>query len=232
MSLSKEKVERFLSDYQKKDYKKLGKDLLFHPAICHLQLGNYKEAKRLFKVSFQAMLKPPHMWKLGGAPELLVNVFMISGSRQYARDVRLHLEEYKRNPPGNPSAAFAYIALYAYSVMEMLLPSGDPIQKYIEGLLTKPKIKDGYAMGKILKAITERDQTVFNESMTDLLKAHEGIAKYGGLRESAEGFLCMPAMTFAHIALQNTMKVELKNDYLSIKYLNFLYLQEEIGTDL
>ena len=227
MALIKEKVEKYLDDYQKKDFNKLGKDLLFHPAICHLQMGNYKEARKLFKVSIQTMLKHPFRWRIGGAPENLVDVFVLSDSRNYARIIRNHLEEYKKNPPGNPSAAFAYIALYAYSVMEMLLPSGDSIEEYIEGLLRRPKIKDGYAMGKILRAIVDRDQTVFNESMTNLLKVHEGMAKYGGLRESAEGFLCLPAMTLAYIALRNTMRVELENDYFSIGYINYLYFREK-----
>jgi hypothetical protein len=54
------------------------------------------------------------------------------------------------------------------------------------------------------------------------------MAKHGDLRWTAEGLLCMPAMSLAYVARKRDLKVEIENDYLSIGYLEYL-LQHESG---
>jgi hypothetical protein len=55
-----------------------------------------------------------------------------------------------------------------------------------------------------------------------LIEAHYGMAKFGGLRETAEGFLCLPAMSLAKVALARKMAVDAHSEYLSSGYLDYL----------
>lgn len=48
------------------------------------------------------------------------------------------------------------------------------------------------------------------------------MAKFGGLRETAEGFLCLPAMSLAKVALARKMAVDAHSEYLSSGYLDYL----------
>ena len=105
---------------------------------------------------------------------------------------------------------------------ELLYPTGKDFSKWVEVLTKRPKLKDMMAVGNIFKAILDRDETSLNSYMNDLLKAHEGIAKHGALRETAEGFLCMSAMSLAYAAHQYDLKVNVKSDYFSDGYLDFL----------
>jgi hypothetical protein len=97
----------------------------------------------------------------------------------------------------------------------------------VPGLLKKPKIKDTFAMGQIIAAIIGRDQLAFDTAMDSLLKAHRGMAKFGGLRETPEGFLCLPGMSLSAIALERGMEVNAESQYLSRGYLDYLLQRRE-----
>jgi hypothetical protein len=221
MAIDYRRLKRLLLYYER-EYSKGWDDFKFFNAICYVQLGNFAKARRLFEISFTAMFSPPLFWRDSGQPHWLVDVCVLSGRKNRYADVIDELEAYKLNPPGSPSAAISYAALYAYSVIELLAPSGTDIGGLIEGLLKRPKSEDGYGMGQTLRAIIRNDQPALDEGLGNLLKAHEGMAKRGGMRKTAEGFLCLPAMTLAYMALQRNLKVELENDYLSLGYLQFL----------
>ena len=60
-----------------------------------------------------------------------------------------------------------------------------------------------------------------------MLKAHEGMAKFGALRESSEGLICMPAMSVAYIAFKRNLGIDIKNDYLPLQYIDFLLESEK-----
>ena len=185
-------------------------------AICQTQLGNYAEAQRLFEKSCKGMLKT-QWWKKTSEPNLLVDICILCGRIEFYPDVERELDYYKIDYRGN-----SLVALYSYAVMELLSPSRNDITKWIQGLLKKPKVKDTFAMGKVFQAILDENQSAFNDGLTHLLKAHEGIAKYGSLRESAEGLLCMSAMSLAYVASKRNLKVQVENDYFSIGYLEYL----------
>lgn len=218
------KVKKRLNDYQEFGLnKKHDRDEMdFLPAICYVQLGNYSEARRLFERSFIAMFSMPKMWKTTGQPNWLVDICILSGKKDSYSEIAKELNLYKSDPIKRDSL----LALYASSVFELLIQSSTNIEISINGLLKRPKIKFCYAMGQTLYAITHGDQNAFNEGLENLLKSHDGMAKRGDLRETAEGFLCMPAMSLAHIAMRNGMKVELENDYLSTGYLQYLHNSE------
>lgn len=73
-----------------------------------------------------------------------------------------------------------------------------------------------------MQAITKQAQTVLDSALGVVLQAHRGMAKFGALRETPEGYLCLPAMALAKLALDRGMAVSVENEYLSKGYLEFL----------
>ncbi len=153
----------------------------------------------------------------------LVDICVLAGRADLYPAVLKELNLYHLDYRGN-----SLVALYSYALMELLLASGNDITECIQVLLKRPKVKDTFAIGRVLQAIVKEDQALFHEASVNLLKAHEGMAKHGALRETAEGLLCMPAMSLAYIARKHGLKVDIENDYLSIGYLEYL-LQHERG---
>ena len=98
------------------------------------------------------------------------------------------------------------------------------------GLFNKPKVKYTFAAGRIIKSVIEHCQPGFDEALSDLLKAHRGMAKFGGLRETPEGFLSLSAMSLSKIALERGLEVNVESEYLAQGYLD--YLLRESGTSL
>ncbi len=216
----KDKAERFLDDYQRRGIVKPGHDQsAFFLALCHVQLGNYAEARRLFDESILAMLRfgMRALWALSAQPHWLVDVYVLSGRMDLYSNVIRELEQYKLGKLGG-----SYVALYSYALMELLSPTGQNFSTWVKGLLEKPKIKDGYAIGLSIQAILSYEESALHNSLSALLEVHEGQATHGGLRETAEGLLCMPAMSLAYVALERNMQVVIENDYLSLGYLNYL----------
>ena len=223
MAINYAKIEKYLSDYQEMDSQEsLMKDLKFLIANCHVLLGDFMKAKCLYEKTFAAMLKPPFSWRVTGEIYSLVDICVLSGNAKRYMDLARELETYRRDSPHSKTDSFSYAALYAFAMKELLLSTGVEIDEYIQKLFKKPKIKEGYTMGLTLQAIQEGDQSKFEDGLRQFLKVHEGIAKHGGLRESAEGLLCMSGMSMAYLAIIRGMKVELENDYLSIGYLHFI----------
>jgi hypothetical protein len=110
--------------------------------------------------------------------------------------------------------------------MELLSPSGWDIQKSIKVLVRKPKWKFPYAIGQVLQSIIDYDSPGLEIAMMSLLKVHEGMAKHGGLRETAEGLICLPAMSLTYVARKRDMKIEIENEYLPLSYLDYV---SEVG---
>jgi hypothetical protein len=102
------------------------------------------------------------------------------------------------------------------------LPTGWDISVSIKALLKKPKWKLTYAAGQVLQSIVDENSLALNTTLLSLLKAHEGSAKHGELRETAEGLICMQAMALAYAALKRNLKIEIENEYFSKSYLDFL----------
>ena len=189
----------------------------FYLANCYVQLGNYPHAQQLFERSCLAMFTSPMLWERTSQPNWLVDICVLSGRIDLYPDVVRELTKYNSDRRGG-----SLVSLYSYALMEILLPSGQDISKWVDGLLKKSRVKDTYAIGLCLQAILGRDDSRLADSMLRLLEAHKGIATRGGLRESAEGLLCMPAMSLTFVAMDRSLKIEINNDYLSLGYLNYL----------
>jgi hypothetical protein len=213
----RDKVTKKLKGYQK-ILKRSDRSLAFLMGICHIQLGDYKKGRRLFERSCHATFKHPFYWKISDQPNWLVDICVLSGKTNRYPDVLRELELFKKTDRG----MLSLWALYAYGVMEFLLPTGWNVATSIQELLNVPKSKVSYANGEALLAINEKDQTGLESALISLLKAHEGKAKYGALRETSEGLLCMSAMTLAIAGIKHGLSVDMDSNYFSNGYIKFL----------
>ena len=220
------KINEYLRKYENEP--KVFEQDYFKLAICYAQLSNYRKAKELFSDSLTAMFGSNPYWRASSQPNWLVDVAVLSGRSDLYPSVLEELTLYrlsstKSNPIGNSP-----IAHYCYSVMEILYPGSGNISDWIKGLVKRPKYKDMYAIGLVIQAITSKNQILFTNSLQLLLKAHEGQAKYGELRLTPEGWVCLPAMTLSYLANQRNLKLEVENEYLPLGYLSYLREQQII----
>lgn len=210
---------KFFRDYLKKPGAK--SDIYLYIAICLVQLDNPKEAKRHFGKAVKEFLKD-RFWHRTSQPNWLVDTWVLSGKAGPQPKVMAEIEAYKQDRRGN-----SLVALYSYALMRLVLDRDSEVQEYVDGLLREPKVKYTYPMGRLIQAIVTRDQLAFDAALDDLLKAHRGMAKYGGLRETPEGYICLPAMSLSLVAMRRGMAINAESEYLPKNYLE--YLQEERG---
>jgi tetratricopeptide (TPR) repeat protein len=190
-------------------------------AICLTQLDKYPNAQHYYDLALQGFLKDRRGWHGTSQPNRLVDTYVLASQSSLSSEVWQEVEAYKLDPRGN-----SLWALYAYAMVRLMLRRDEEAVEYVPGLLKRPKIKDTFAMGRVVKAIIEHDQSAFDAALDGLLKAHRGMAKFGGLRETPEGFLCLPAMSLSKMALERSMKVNAKSEYLSKGYLDYLSRQQ------
>ncbi|MEJ2211749.1 MAG: hypothetical protein P8129_22310, partial [Anaerolineae bacterium] len=156
-------------------------------AICLVQLGDYLHAREQFSAALRDFLED-RFWHGTSEPNWLIDTYMLADQSNLFSQVSKEIEAYKLDYRGR-----ALIALYAYATICLLSGKDEEAQGYAQDLLTKPKVKDTFAMGKTIEAISAQNQEAFDAALDGLLKAHRGMAKFGGLRETPEGFLCLPA---------------------------------------
>jgi hypothetical protein len=190
----------------------------FYQGICHIQLGNYIEGKKQFYRTAESMFSLPMIWKISGQPFWIIDFCVLSGRIDLFPFVHQELEDYKKHPYMGDSNG----ALFAYGILELLYPTGWEMTKSIQALKKRPKWKLIYAWGSALEAIFNKNSLELNIALQDLLKSHEGMAKHGSLRYSAEGLLCLSAMSLVYTAIQHQIPVEIENDYFSMDYLKFI----------
>jgi hypothetical protein len=189
-------------------------------AICLTQLGDYPNAQHFYGLALRSSLRD-RLWHLSGEINRLVDALVLANQPDFYSQIAKQVETYKLDRRGD-----SLLALYAYALVRLVSGNDEEANDYVPGLLSKPKIKWTFAMGKIVKAILDRDQTAFDVALDDLLRAHQGRAKFGELRETPEGFLCLPAMSLSKMALERGLEVNAESEYLSKGYLDYL-LQSE-----
>ncbi|MCP4426768.1 MAG: hypothetical protein GY803_19930 [Chloroflexi bacterium] len=193
-------------------------------AICLVKLGKYTKANHEFSAalsggSFQN--GPGFMFFLfTGQIEKLVEAYILASQpTSFSKTLTEQIEAYKLDPRGD-----SLYALYTYALMCLLNDNDQQTAPYVSGLLKKPKVKETYAIGKTIQSILDRDQHAFDVALNELLMAHRGMAKFGSLRETPEGFLSLAAMTLSKMALDRNMTVNAESEYLSEGYLDYLLL--------
>lgn len=215
--MDKTKIEYFLNNYPLV-FGRYDDQTRFYLGNCYVQLGDYIEAQRQYERSFLAMFGPRKDWKGTGKVDWLVDTCVLSGREDLYPDVARELELYKKLSSKGGSA----MAFYAYGLMEYLLPSGWDISVSIKGLIRRPTWKLTFAIGHVIQSIMDQDTPALRDTLLNLLKVHEGMAKHGALRETPEGLICMQAMSLAYVARKRGMKIDIENEYLSLGYLDFL----------
>jgi hypothetical protein len=193
----------------------------FLEAICQAQLGNYKDAKALFEKSANAMFQAPMFWKGSGQPHWFATVCILAGRFDLYANLRQELDIFSRDFKLKNKRESLF-AVFADAIIELLLPTDKGISSQVQELLRRPKAKDMYATGLALQAILIDNQTGLENALEKLLHVHEGQAKHGDLRWTAEGLLCLPAMALAFVARKRGLRVNLTNDYLNLGYLEYL----------
>ncbi len=210
----REKTLKLLADYKKllnsdREYS------FFTFGNCYIQLTNYQEAKRNFEISILSFLKKPQMWRIN--VEWLVTTCILAGRWDLFPRIHDELENFKNTEPGNSA-----ISNLTYSMLEFVYPTGFNFDNAIEAMLKWKKDKYVFSALQVITSIMNRDQIQYESSMVDFLKVHEGKAKFGELRYTPEGLICMPGMGFAFGAMKRGLQTNIINDYLSIDYLDFL----------
>jgi tetratricopeptide (TPR) repeat protein len=185
-------------------------------AICLTQLGRYKEARRHYNRALESSFRD-RFWHDSSQPNWLVDIYALGNRSDLSAQVYEAVEAYKLDP-----RAKALWAQYAYAAVRLLTGQEVDVQEYVSELLSKPKFKKTFAIGKTLQAIVDQDQSSFDLALDELLRAHRGQAKFGGLRETPEGYLCLSAMSLSKVALQRGLPINAQSEYLSLRYLDFL----------
>lgn len=192
-------------------------------AICMTQLRRYPDAMHGYSLALQHSLAD-RFWHRTSRPNWLVDVYSLANQPDLYPKVLKEVEDYKLDYRGE-----SLVAIYAYAIVCLLSSADQEAQSYVPELLKKHKVKWTFAIGKTIEAIVECNQLNFDVALGDLLKAHRGMAKFGRLRETPEGFLCLPAMSLSKLALGRGMEVRAESEYLSMGYLDYLLEQQSLS---
>jgi tetratricopeptide (TPR) repeat protein len=187
-------------------------------AICLTQLSKYRDALHFYGQALGGFLED-RFWFRTSQPNWLVDTFILAKRPELYHQVQEEVEAYKRDPRGN-----SLVALYSYALVCLIAEEDEEAGSYVHGLLKKPKIKWTFAMGQTIQAIIAGEQSAFDAALDALLQAHRGMAKFGGLRETPEGFLCLPAMSLSKMALDRGMGLNAESEYLAKEYLEYIHV--------
>jgi hypothetical protein len=215
--MNKKRAMEIIEDENKKTWRRPD-ELFWQIAICQIMVGNVQEAYKLFRESFLASLKPPMHWSRSAQPNHLAYVYFLSCEFDYKTAVIKNLFEYRKKERIGEN----YYAQVAYAIMGLQYPELDWTTKSLTKLQSSPDLKDTYSIGLCVQALEQNDQSGFDNGLTKLLDAHKGMAVHGGLRDTPEGGLCMPAMVLIYLAKLRGMKIELENKYVSQEYIDFI----------
>jgi hypothetical protein len=217
--INNEKIDNWIKVY-KKEFDRFNDD---YSALCLgnclLHLGEFEIANEWYKKSFERMFRERPSWKGASSPNHFVDIWLLSNKKGHANQVHAELVEFRKIRYVGDSP----LADYAFSLWKLSTTNDQiDIQDYNSLLKLENRHKYGYYLGRTLQSISNIDNKQFTESIRGLLKAHEGSAKYGSLRETAEGLICLSAMSLALQAIKRGLEVNIINDYFSMGYLEYL----------
>jgi hypothetical protein len=210
-----EKIDRFinlsLEDIQQKSA--YYEELAFFLGNCYLRRTNYSLALKYYRMSINSCFRNRSLWKGSSEPNLLVDILILSKQLDLLDKVVIELETFKTKPLAGGST----IACYAYCITDFL-KENNHTDFWIQKILEKPSIKYTYFLGLSLQAINAYHEIEFNQALEGLLKIHNGQAKHGALRETAEGLICMPAMSLIYLAMKNGIAITTESEYIAPEY--------------
>lgn len=212
----KEKAILYLNRMEESDF--WSDSLNYKKAICFICLGEYEKAQAHFESSLRGLRTTFKLWAVSNQPDLLINVWLLSGNLSVLTKVRADLDNYLAS-----QKEVNYLGDFSLLLLKMIARQDHATLPLIAKLLANPSIKNGYQIGAIVQSIVSRDQDRMNLSLRNLLDIHNRSAKYGSLRETPEGLICLNAMSLAHCAIQRNLDIQHNGYYLPMDYLEFLY---------
>jgi hypothetical protein len=215
--MDKSKIMEYMQKYEKR-VTPFGDQFEFKLGICYIRLGEYEKAQIMFERSILSMFAPPMFWKKSAQPHWLVDIFILSKRQDLLEDVIRELDIYRSGRLGN-----SLVACYSYAVADLLSLTSKNISREINCLTKNPKIKMTFAWGSALQGVIGKDQVSFDLALENVLAVHKGQATHGGLRETPEGWLCMPAMTLIYLAMRQNLLINIINEYVDARYIKYLY---------
>lgn len=194
-------------------------DTKLKTAICLTVLQDYHAAREAFRLTLDDFLNATNKaWFGTNQPNWLADTCVLADQPEfYEQAYQDIIEAYRMRPTGA-----APVNMYARALLRLAVYEDSEASAYVQRIPSKPGLKDLFAAGQAMQAITKQAQTVLDSAVGVVLQAHRGMAKFGALRETPEGYLCLPAMALAKLALDRGMAVSVENEYLSKGYLEFL----------
>lgn len=191
-----------------------GKQLM--TAICLMKLEDYQGAQHFYRLSLYSAFSD-RMWQLSGYVSRFADALILANQPSLSNRVIEEIEAYKLDRKSG-----SLLALYAFAISNLITDQDEDARDYVRGILNKPKIKWTFAMGMTIEAIINRNQRNLDLAIGELLLAHQRKAKFGDLRETPEGFACLPAMALARLASARGMVVSVESEYFCQDYLDYL----------
>jgi hypothetical protein len=216
MEKLQEKAKSYLNRMEESDF--WPDSLNYKKAICFICLGEYRKAQAHFVSCLKGLRTTFKLWAMSNQPDLLVNVWLLSGNLDMLSKIRADLDSYLAS-----QREVNYLGDFSLLLLKMVARQDRATSPFIAKLLANPSLKDGYEIGTIAQSVVNRDQDRLNLSLQNLLDIHNKSAKYGSLRETPEGLICLNAMSLAHCAIQRNLDIQYNGYYLPIDYLEFLY---------
>ena len=193
-------------------------------ANCYIQMKDYPKAQELCEKNCIGNWHKPKFWWLSGQTQFLIDTWVLSGRWDLFKRTKEEFEKFVKEVPINKWTTFGF---YACAVMALLETEGKGTGDWSKMPDSWHKNKLIKAFDQVLEAIIERDQPSYDIGLTALLKVHEGMEKFGMLRETGEGFVCMPAMTLVYVGRKFGLEPTIKNDYMPLEYLDYLEKSNE-----
>jgi hypothetical protein len=202
-------VDEYIKALRKLETMDSFKELMFLMGNCFLRKGDFNSAKKYYQISIKASFSVNSFWKRSGQPNLLIDALILSKRIKMLNEVASELTSYQ-TCFGNGSAPILY---YSLCIVEFLLQNGTP-DPWIRKLLDLKKIKISVTKGQLFSAICEGDTQKFNDLLKYYLTIHDRQVKYGALRNTPEGLICMSAMSMIYIALRKGIPINVKSIYI------------------
>jgi Immunity protein 49 len=73
---------------------------------------------------------------------------------------------------------------------------------------------------KALRAVDQGDEALLNDAIRTLIEDHENEAKRGENQRSSRGFICLPALLFAHLGAARGLRCTVVSPYLPLQLLS------------
>jgi len=192
-----------------------------YAAICRMQYGQYKLARKLFTKATLKFVEQPKLWQGAGEPNQMVDSYILADQRHLFPLVDGILSQYRSH-----ERSWTHWSQYAFAVWHLVRNEDETALEFLDAMLTeknKREFKIMYAMGMTVQAVAERSQEKFDLALAELIETHSRAEKWGWYRDTPEGFVCLPGLSLSKLAMERDLHVNIESEYLPMRYLEYLF---------